>query len=83
MSPVKQLSVAAGASKHRLLFLFTFYNLWVEQNKMDQDSYSIFLETLKRYVKERLVPAEKEVIKEDEISQSLLCLLYTSPSPRD
>ena len=39
---------------------------------MDQDSYSIFLDTLKRYVKERLVPAEKEVIEADEISQSLL-----------
>lgn len=39
---------------------------------MDQDTYSIFLDTLKRYVKERLVPAEEEVIEANEISQTLL-----------
>ena len=39
---------------------------------MDQETYLIFLDTLKRYVKERLVPVEKEVAEADEISQSLL-----------
>jgi len=39
---------------------------------MDHDSYSIFIDTLKRYVKERLVPAEKEVISADDISETLL-----------
>lgn len=39
---------------------------------MDQDTYSMFIETLKRYVKERLVPAEKDVVGADDISESLL-----------
>ena len=39
---------------------------------MDHDSYSLFIDTLKRYVRERLVPAEKEVIAADDISETLL-----------
>ena len=39
---------------------------------MDQDTYSMFIDTLKRYVKERLVPAEKDVVAADDISGVLL-----------
>jgi len=39
---------------------------------MDQDTYSMFIDTLKRYVKERLVPAEKEVVAADDIPEVLL-----------
>lgn len=39
---------------------------------MDQDTYSMFVDTLKRYVKERLVPAEKEVVAADDIPEALL-----------
>ena len=39
---------------------------------MDQDSYSMFIDTLQRYVRERLVPAEKEVVEADDISEVLL-----------
>ena len=39
---------------------------------MDQDTYSMFVDTLKRYVKERLVPTEKEVVAADDIPEALL-----------
>jgi len=39
---------------------------------MDQESYALFLEHLKRYIKERLVPAEKQVTEADEVSASIL-----------
>ena len=39
---------------------------------MDQETYELFLETLKRFTKERLVPAEKEVIEANQISEALL-----------
>ena len=31
----------------------------MKYNEMDQDTYNLFLDTLKRYVKERMVPAGK------------------------
>jgi len=39
---------------------------------MDQESYELFLETLKRFVKERLVPAEKEVVETNQIPPSIV-----------
>lgn len=39
---------------------------------MDQESYELFLEHLKRYVQERLVPAEKQVVEADKIPDSIL-----------
>ncbi|MGB2040471.1 MAG: acyl-CoA dehydrogenase family protein [Porticoccaceae bacterium] len=42
------------------------------QNAMDQETYDLFLNTLKRYVKERMVPAEQEVIEGNEIPEHIL-----------
>ena len=41
-------------------------------NKMDQETYALFLDTLKRYIKERMVPAENEVIEANEIPAPIL-----------
>jgi acyl-CoA dehydrogenase len=42
------------------------------QKAMDQETYDLFLNTLKRYVKERMVPAEQEVIEGNEIPEHIL-----------
>lgn len=42
------------------------------QKAMDQETYDLFLDTLKRYVKERMVPAEQEVIEGNEIPEHIL-----------
>ena len=39
---------------------------------MDQQSYSLFLETLHRFVRQRLVPAEKELIETDQIPPDIV-----------
>lgn len=39
---------------------------------MDQDVFEAFIEQLKRYVRERLVPAEKEIIETDLIPDDIL-----------
>ena len=39
---------------------------------MDEDTYNLFLDTLKRYVKERMVPAENEVIETNEIPAHII-----------
>ncbi len=39
---------------------------------MDQESYELFLDTLKRFVKEKLVPAEKQVVENNEIPPSIV-----------
>lgn len=41
-------------------------------NEMDQETYQAFLEQLKRYTRERLVPAEKGVIAADQIPADIL-----------
>ena len=51
---------------------------------MADDVFAQFLDQLRRYVRERLVPAEDETIENDGVPEDILaCLLYTSPSPRD
>ena len=44
----------------------------MKYNEMDQDTYNLFLDTLKRYVKERMVPAENEVVEANEIPEHML-----------
>ena len=44
----------------------------MNHNHMDEDTYNLFLDTLKRYVKERMVPAENEVIETNEIPAHII-----------
>ncbi|MDP6197736.1 MAG: acyl-CoA dehydrogenase family protein [Porticoccaceae bacterium] len=44
----------------------------MNHNHMDEDTYNLFLDTLKRYVKERMVPAENEVIEANEIPAHII-----------
>ncbi|MDG2502387.1 MAG: acyl-CoA dehydrogenase family protein [Porticoccaceae bacterium] len=44
----------------------------MKYKEMDQDTYNLFLDTLKRYVKERMVPAENEVVEANEIPEHIL-----------
>ena len=44
----------------------------MKHKEMDQDTYNLFLDTLKRYVKERMVPAESEVAEANEIPERIL-----------
>jgi acyl-CoA dehydrogenase len=39
---------------------------------MDQETFAIFIDQLKRYVRERLVPAEDEVIAQDRVPEDIL-----------
>ena len=39
---------------------------------MDQDTFDQFLEQLERYVRERLIPAEKDVIEQDKVPDDIL-----------
>ena len=39
---------------------------------MDQDIFNQFIEQLERYVRERLIPAEREVIGTDRIPDAIL-----------
>ena len=39
---------------------------------MDQDIFDQFIEQLERYVRERLIPAEKDVIEQDRIPDDIL-----------
>ena len=44
----------------------------MKQNEMDEDTYNLYLDTLKRYIKNRMVPAEDEVIEANEIPAHIL-----------
>ena len=44
----------------------------MKYKEMDQDTYNLFLDTLKRYVRERMVPAENEVVEANEIPEHIL-----------
>ena len=44
----------------------------MNHNHMDEDTYNLFLDTLKRYVKERMVPAENEVVETNEIPAHII-----------
>ncbi|MGB2287783.1 MAG: acyl-CoA dehydrogenase family protein [Porticoccaceae bacterium] len=44
----------------------------MNHNHMDEDTYNLFLDTLKRYVKERMVPAENEVVEANEIPAHII-----------
>ena len=70
---------------------------------LDQDTLHQLLDTIRRFVRNRLMPLEEQVASTDQIPESVisemrelglfgltipeeyggLCLLYTSPSPRD
>jgi acyl-CoA dehydrogenase len=39
---------------------------------MDEETFGIFLDQLKRYVRERLVPAEEDVIEHDRVPEAIL-----------
>ena len=39
---------------------------------MDDDIFEAFIEQLRRYVRERLIPAEEEVIASDHIPDAIL-----------
>src|SRR5690606_41300982 len=39
---------------------------------MDADVYEQFIEQLQRYVRERLIPAEKEIVESDQIPADIL-----------
>ena len=39
---------------------------------MDQDIFDQFIEQLERYVRERLIPAEREVIETDRLPDAIL-----------
>ena len=39
---------------------------------MDTDIFDQFIEQLQRYVRERLLPAEKEILETDKIPESIM-----------
>ena len=43
-----------------------------EGNIMDNDVFEQFIEQLQRYVRERLIPAEKEILETDIIPDSIM-----------
>jgi len=44
----------------------------MSQTGMDADTFEQFIDQLERYVRERLIPAEREVIEQDRIPQDIL-----------
>ena len=48
---------------------------------MDNSDLKFVLDTVRSFVRERVIPIELEIEADDAFPDS--CLLYTSPSPRD
>ena len=48
------------------------FSMGAERNIMDNDIFEQFTEQLRRYIRERLIPAEKEVLETEMIPEAIM-----------